>query len=148
MLNFTSLEETQMCYFSWLSSIPLCRAFQGAQLVKNLPKMQEKLVWFLGWEFPWRRDSLPIPVFFGFPGGSYEKESTCNVGDLGSIPSWEDHLEEGMATHGQRSLSMGSQRVRDNWELLTAQHNIRQYSIVSQLFHPCLLMDIYVTSLS
>ena len=29
---------------------------------------------------------LPIPVFLGFPCGSAHKESTCNVGDLGSIP--------------------------------------------------------------
>ena len=35
----------------------------------------------------------------GFPGGSDGKESTCNAGDLGSIPGWEDSLEEGMATH-------------------------------------------------
>ena len=31
----------------------------------------------------------------GLPGGSEGKESTCIVGDL----SWEDPLEEGMATH-------------------------------------------------
>ena len=31
----------------------------------------------------------------GFAGGSDGKESTCNVGDLGS----EDPSEEGMATH-------------------------------------------------
>ena len=29
---------------------------------------------------------------YSFPGG---KESACNVGDLCSIPGWEDHLEEG-----------------------------------------------------
>ena len=34
----------------------------------------------------WRRESLPTPVFLGFPGGSAGKESTCNAGDLGSIP--------------------------------------------------------------
>ena len=34
----------------------------------------------------WRRDRLPIPVFLGFPCGSASKESTRNVGDLGSIP--------------------------------------------------------------
>ena len=34
-----------------------------------------------------------------FSGGSDGKESTCNLGDLGSIPGWEDPLEEGMATH-------------------------------------------------
>ena len=66
-------------------------------------------------------ESHLLILFWGFPGGSAGKESTCNVGDLG----WEDPLEKGMATHsrvlawishGQRSLgggaqSMGSQRV-------------------------------------
>ena len=35
----------------------------------------------------------------GFSGGLDGKESTCNAGDLGSIPGWEDPLEEGVATH-------------------------------------------------
>ena len=34
----------------------------------------------------WRRARLPTLVFLGFSGGSVGKESTCNVGDLGSIP--------------------------------------------------------------
>ena len=34
----------------------------------------------------WRRDRLPTPVFLGFPCDSVGKESTCSVGDLGSIP--------------------------------------------------------------
>ena len=34
---------------------------------------------------PWRRDSLPTPVFLGFPCGSAGKESACNAGDLGSF---------------------------------------------------------------
>ena len=34
----------------------------------------------------WRRDSLPFPVFLGFPGGSAGKECACNLGDLGPIP--------------------------------------------------------------
>ena len=33
-----------------------------------------------------RRDRLPSPVFLGFPGSSAGKESSCKVGDLGSIP--------------------------------------------------------------
>ena len=57
-----------------------------AQLVKNLPAMQETLVRFLGQEDPWRRDRLPTPVFLGFPCGSAGKESTYNAGDLGLIP--------------------------------------------------------------
>ena len=55
----------------------------------------------------------------GFPGGLDDKESACNVGDLG----WEDPLKEGMATHSSILAwripmdrkgwwSMGSQRVR------------------------------------
>ena len=31
--------------------------------------------------------------------GSDDRESACNVGDLGSILGWEDPLEKGMATH-------------------------------------------------
>ena len=34
----------------------------------------------------WRSDSLPTPVFLGFPRGSAGKESARSVGDLGSIP--------------------------------------------------------------
>ena len=50
----------------------------------------------------------------GSPGSSVNKESACNAGEPGSIPGWEDLLEEGMATyctilsgesHGQRSLA-------------------------------------------
>ena len=61
----------------------------------------------------------------GFPGGSDGKESTCNVGDLGSIPGLGRALEEGMATHSSilawkipwtedpgKLQSMGSQGVR------------------------------------
>ena len=35
------------------------------------------------------------PVFLGFPCGSDGKESTCSVGDLGSIPGLERSPEEG-----------------------------------------------------
>ena len=53
-----------------------------------------------------------MPV--GFPGNSDDKESTCNEGDLGSIPEPGISLEKGMATHssilpgeshGQKSLT-------------------------------------------
>ena len=48
--------------------------------------MQETLVQFLGQEDPLRRESLPTPVFLGFPGGSVGNESACKAGDLGSVP--------------------------------------------------------------
>ena len=57
-----------------------------AQLVRNLPAMQETLLnsWF--GKIPWRRDRLPTTVFLGFPCGSAGKESACSVEDLGLIP--------------------------------------------------------------
>ena len=66
---------------------PPLRASLIAQLVRNLPAVQETLVQFLGREDPWRRDRLPTPAFLGFLCGSAGKDSTCNVGDLGSIPA-------------------------------------------------------------
>ena len=57
-----------------------------AQLVKNLPAMQRYL--FSSWlgKICWRNDKLPTPVLLGFLGGSAPKGSTCNAGDLCSIP--------------------------------------------------------------
>ena len=37
----------------------------------------------------------------GFPSGSDGKESTCNVGDLGSIPGLGRYPGGGMATHSR-----------------------------------------------
>ena len=73
----------------------LIGAFLIAQLVKNLPAMQETPVWFLGQKILWRRDRLPTPVFLGFPCGSAGKEATCNAGDLGLIPGLGRSLGEG-----------------------------------------------------
>ena len=57
-----------------------------AQLVKNLPAMQETPVQFLGREDPLEKVRVPTPVFLGFPFGSAGKESACNVGDPSLIP--------------------------------------------------------------
>ena len=45
-------------------------------------------------------------VDLGFPGGSDGKKSSCNVGDLGSIPGLGRSLGGGHSNplHGQRSL--------------------------------------------
>ena len=98
--------------------------FPGTQMVRIHQKCRRP--WFNSWvgKFLRRRDRLPTPVFLGFPGGSDSKESTCNAGDLGSIPGLAGPVEEGMATHSSilawRILwteepgwlqAMGSQRV-------------------------------------
>ena len=62
---------------------------------------------------------LLTPASQGFPSGSGGKESTCHVGDLGSILGWEDALEKGTATHSNILAwripwivqSLGMQRV-------------------------------------
>ena len=101
----------------------LTRASMIAQLVKNLPAMQETPVRFLGQEDPLEKvDRLPTPVFLGFLCGSAGKESACNVGDLGSIPGLGRYPGEGKgkATHSNilawripgAEQSMGSQRVQ------------------------------------
>ena len=56
-----------------------------AQLVKKPPAMQETPVRFVGGEDPLEKDRLPTPVFLGFLCGSAGEESTCHVGDLGSM---------------------------------------------------------------
>ena len=57
-----------------------------AQLIKNLPAIQETPVQFLSWKIPWRRDRLATPVFLGFPGSSDGTETACNARNLGSMP--------------------------------------------------------------
>ena len=59
-----------------------------AQLVKNPPAMQETLVQVLGWEVPLEKGSATHSSILWLPGGSDGKESTCNAGDLGSIPGF------------------------------------------------------------
>ena len=75
----------------------------------------------------WRRDKLPTPVFLGFPGGSDSKESSCNAGDLGSIPGLGRSLGEGNGYPLQYSglensmdcISMGLQKVGHDWATFT-----------------------------
>ena len=73
---------------------------------------------------------------YGFPGGSDGKGSTCNAGDLGSIPGLGRSPGGGHGNplqysclenpHGQRSLAgyspWGHKRVRHNLEAKQQQH--------------------------
>ena len=71
-----------------------------------------------------RRDKLSTPVFLGLPGGSDSKEPACMQETWVQSLSWDDPLEEGIATHPSILTwripwteepgglwSMGSQRV-------------------------------------
>ena len=90
-----------VCFFN--SSHSNWSAFLIAHLVKNLPAMQETLIRFLVGKIPWRRERLPTPVLLGLPCGSASKESTCNVGDLGSIPGLGRSPGEGKGYPSQYS---------------------------------------------
>ena len=58
-----------------------------AQWVKNMPAMQENLIQFLGWEDPLEKEKDTHSSIPGLPlSGLAGKESTCNAGDLTSIP--------------------------------------------------------------
>jgi len=57
-----------------------------AQLVKNPPAMLETPVRFLGREDPLEKGEATHSSILGLPCGSAGKESTCDAGDLGSIP--------------------------------------------------------------
>ena len=57
--------------------------------------MQETPVRFPDWEELLEKGWLPTPVFLGFPRDSAGKESTRNVGDLGSVPGWGRARGEG-----------------------------------------------------
>ena len=77
------------------------RASLIAQLVKNPPAVQE--TWFHSWveKIRWRKDRLPTPVLLGFPCGPAGKESTCNMGDLGSVPG--SGRSPGEGKHGNQA---------------------------------------------
>ena len=63
--------------YSWASLV--------AQMVKNLPAMQETWVQSRSWEDPLEKGKATHSSNICFPGGSDGKASACNVGDLGSI---------------------------------------------------------------
>ena len=88
---------------------------------------------------PLRRDRLPTPVFLGFPGGLVSKESTCNEGDMVSVPGLGRPSGGGHGDplqyfclenpHGQRSLvgssPWGRKELDTTGRPSTAQHSTR-----------------------
>ena len=83
------------------------RASLIAQLVKNLPAMQETLVDSRVGKIRWRRERLPTPVFLGSPlQYSWAPLVAQLVKNLPAMQDtwvrsldWEDPLEKGKATH-------------------------------------------------
>ena len=91
-----------------------------AQLVKNPPAMQETPFNSRVGKICLRRDRLPTPVFLGSPCGSAGKESTCNVGDLGSVPGLGKSPGEGNGLPTQYSCFLPGE--------LSEQRSLTDYS--------------------
>ena len=109
--------------------------------------MQYRRPCFDSWvgKIPWRRDVLPSPVFMGFPGVSESKESTCNVGDLGSIPGLGRSLGGRHSNplhysclenpHGQRSLvgySPWGHKESEQWATQHSTTTVKNMQLWSQ----------------
>ena len=106
-----------LCMWSWLHIKPQTHKKCIANYAKLFGKESTRRPWFNSWvgKIPWRRDRLPTPVSLGFPGGSDGKESTHNIGNLGSIPGLGRSPGGGHGNplhysclenpHGQRSLA-------------------------------------------
>ena len=99
------------------------------------------------WEWFWA--SWWYRIFMGIPGGSDSKESTCNAEDLGLIPGLRRSPVEGnlQATHSSvlawripwtkepsKLQSMGSQRVRHDWQNFTFTFCARGKDLISNIF--------------
>ena len=94
----------QRARHDWAISLSLFNSFIGSHghifparhaWTERLQKLSQSMVHSWVGKIHWRRDSLPTPVFLGFPCGSAGKESTCNVGDMGLIPALERAPGEG-----------------------------------------------------
>ena len=94
-LSNPGIEPMSLTFPALVGRFFITWAFLIAQLVKNLPEIQETPVWFLVGKICWRSDRLPTPVFLGFPFGSAGEESTWNSGDLGSVPELGRSPREG-----------------------------------------------------
>ena len=69
-----------------------------AQLVKNLPALQEIPVQFLGERICWRRYRLPTLVFLSFPVTQLVKNLPAMWETWVQSLGWEDPLEKGKTT--------------------------------------------------
>ena len=80
-----------------------------AQMIKNLPAMQETQVWFLGQEDSWRREWLPTPL--SLLGEFHEQRSLVGYSPLSYKES--DIIEQ---------LTLFFKFIYFSWRLITLQY--------------------------
>ena len=117
--------------YSWASLV--------TQLVKSLPTMQETWVWFLGWEYPRRRERLPTPVFWPrkfhglySPWGRKESDTTerfsLSLSDLQQGMGWAKKIHHLTPSHSDKNFSKQVEEII--WSS-TPLYNIRTLSIIN-----------------
>ena len=80
----------------------------GAQMVKNLPAVQETWIWSLGWKIPWRREWHPTPGFL--PGEFHGQRSL--VGDSPWVHKESDVTSFiSLSSNRSRSRAPGKSRI-------------------------------------
>ena len=96
-----------------------CSLFQMAQMVKNLPAMQETWVRSLCWEDPLEEGMQPTPVFL--PGESHGQRSLAGYGPWGHKDSDTTEWLSTTAQPPPNSPAYSSKRVKDveNWRILS-----------------------------
>ena len=125
--GFASLEISHK-YECPLGSGFFHRASLVAQLVKNLPAMQETWVQSLGCQDPWEGKDYPLQYSRSSLVAQMVRESACNVGDLDSICGLRRSPEMGTATYSSILAwripgtvepgglpSLGSHRIGHDW---------------------------------
>ena len=90
-------------WYSWASLV--------AHLIKNLPAIRETWVRSLGWEIPWRRAWLPIPIFWpgefhGLFHGVAKSRTRLSDFHFGKVKS---HMPCPLENEGKK---LGEDRVR------------------------------------
>ena len=89
-----SLEWISIKYnYSWASLV--------AQMVKNLPAMQETWVLSLGWEYPLEKTWQPTPVFL--PGESPETEEPGELESIGWQRVGHNHIRGPQSSYNHAS---------------------------------------------
>ena len=94
-----------------------------AQLVKNLPAVQETPVQFLGQEDPLEKGWASHSSILGLPVGLDGKDSTRNVGDLSLIPGLGRSAGRG---HGNPLQYSCLENSMDRGAWLTTAHGLQR----------------------
>ena len=85
-------------------------------------------------KIPWRRDRLPTPVFWGFPGGSIGKDSACRAGDLSLIP-WSGRSPGEGSSYPLQFSGLENSMDRGAWQATTSGVSKNWTQLIDFHFH-------------